>query len=93
MLRPLEDRVLIKMMEKEETTKSGIILAGNAQEKSQIATVLEVGPGLEEDGKRKEMYVKKGDKVIINSYAGTNVKYEGENYIIVKQDEILAIVD
>lgn len=93
MLRPLEDRVIIKMMEKEETTKSGIILAGNAQEKSQVATVLEVGPGLEEDGKRKEMYVKKGDKVVINSYAGTNVKYEGEDYIIVKQSDILAVVE
>ena len=93
MLRPLEDRVIIKMMEKEETTKSGIILAGNAQEKSQVATVLEVGPGVEEDGKRKEMYVKKGDKVIINSYAGTNVKYEGDDYIIVKQSEILAVVE
>ena len=93
MLRPLEDRVIIKMMEKEETTKSGIILAGNAQEKSQVATVLEVGPGLEENGKRKEMYVKKGDKVVINSYAGTNVKYEGEDYIIVKQSDILAVVE
>lgn len=80
------------MLEKEETTKSGIILAGNAQEKSQIATVLEVGPGEEEDGKKKEMYVKKGDKVVINSYAGTTIKYEGEELIIVKQADILAIV-
>lgn len=92
MLKPLGDRVVIKMLEKEETTKSGIILAGNAQEKSQIATVLEVGPG-EEDGKKKEMYVKKGDKVVINSYAGTTIKYEGEELIIVKQADILAIVE
>ena len=91
MLKPLGDRVVIKMLEKEETTKSGIILAGNAQEKSQIATVLEVGPG--EDGKKKEMYVKKGDKVVINSYAGTTIKYEGEELIIVKQADILAIVE
>ena len=81
------------LFKKEETTKSGIILAGNAQEKSQIATVLEVGPGEEEDGKKKEMYVKKGDKVVINSYAGTTIKYEGEELIIVKQADILAIVE
>ncbi len=93
MLKPLGDRVVIKMLEKEETTKSGIILAGNAQEKSQIATVLEVGPGEEEDGKKKEMHVKKGDKVVINSYAGTTIKYEGEELIIVKQADILAIVE
>ena len=93
MLKPLEDRVVIKMMEKEETTKSGIILAGNSGEKSQIAEVIEVGPGIEEDGKTKEMYVKKGDKVVINSYAGTNIKYEGEELIIVKQSDILAIVE
>ena len=93
MLKPLGDRVVIKMLEKEETTKSGIILAGNAQEKSQIATVLEVGPGEEEDGKKKEMYVKKGDKVVINSYAVTTIKYEGEELIIVKQADILAIVE
>ena len=93
MLKPLGDRVVIKMLEKEETTKSGIILAGNAQEKSQIATVLEVGPGEEEDGKKKEMYVKKGDKVVVNKYAGTEVKYEGEELIIVRQSDILAIAE
>ena len=93
MLKPLGDRVIIKMLEKEETTKSGIILAGNAQEKSQIATVLEVGPGEEKDGKRKEMCVKKGDKVVINSYVGTTIKYEGEELIIVRQEDILAIVE
>ena len=71
MLKPLSDRVIVKMTEKEETTKSGIILAGNAQEKSQIAEVLEVGPGELVNGKREEMTVKKGDKVYLSEYAGT----------------------
>ena len=81
------------MIESEETTKSGIILAGNAQEKPQIAEVLEVGPGEVIDGKRQEMLVKKGDKVVVNKYAGTEIKYEGQNLIIVKQSEILAIAE
>ena len=93
MLKPLADRVVIKMLEKEETTKSGIILAGNAQEKPQIAEVIEVGPGIEVDGNLQKMLVKKGDKVVVNKYAGTEVKYEGEDYIIVKQDDILAIAE
>ena len=93
MLKPLSDRVVIKMMESEETTKSGIILAGNAQEKPQIAKVVEVGPGKEVDGKLEKMLVKKGDKVVVNKYAATEVKYEGEDYIIVKQDDILAIAE
>ena len=93
MLKPLADRVLIKMMETEETTKSGIILAGKAQEKPQIAEVLEVGPGGKIDGNEVEMYVKKGDKVIVSKYAGTEVKYDGEELIIVKQNDILAIVE
>ena len=93
MLKPLSDRVVIKMMESEETTKSGIILAGNAAEKPQIAEVVEVGPGKEVDGKLEKMLVKKGDKVVVNKYAGTEVKYEGEDYIIVKQDDILAIAE
>ena len=93
MLKPLGNRVGIKMIESEETTKSGIILAGNAQEKPQIAEVIEVGPGLEVDGKLEKMLVKKGDKVVVNKYAGTEVKYEGTEYIILKQDEILAIVE
>ncbi len=93
MLKPLADRVVIKMIESEETTKSGIILAGNAQEKPQIAEVLEVGPGEVIDGKRQEMLVKKGDKVVVNKYAGTEIKYEGQNLIIVKQSEILAIAE
>ena len=70
-----------------------IILAGNAQEKPQFAEVVEVGPGLEVDGKLEKMLVKKGDKVVVNKYAGTEVKYEGEDYIIVKQSDILAVVE
>ena len=93
MLKPLSNRVVIKMLEKEETTKSGIILAGNAGEKPQIAEVIEVGPGDKIDGKLEEMYVKKGDNVIVSKYAGTEVKYEGIDYIIVKQDDILAIAE
>lgn len=93
MLKPLGSRVIIKMIESEETTKSGIILAGNATEKPQIAEVVEVGPGAEVDGKLEKMLVKKGDKVVVNRYAGTEVKYEGENYIIVKQEDILAIAE
>ena len=93
MIKPLCDRVLIKMVEAEETTKSGIILASSAQEKPQIAEVIEVGPGIELDGEKVKMQVKKGDKVITSKYSGTEVKYEGEEYIIVKQSDILAIVE
>ena len=93
MIKPLSDRVLIKMKEAEETTKSGIILAASSKEKPQIAEVIEVGPGEKIDGKLQEMCVKKGDKVIVSKYSGTEVKYEGVDYIIVKQDDILAIVD
>ena len=93
MIKPLGNRVLIKMKEGEETTKSGIILAGNAQEKPQIAEVIEVGPGEVIDGKKEEMLVKKGDNVIVSKYSGTEVKYEGTDYIIVKQEDILAIVE
>ena len=93
MLKPLSDRVVIKMLEKEETTKSGIILAANAQEKPQIAEVVEVGPGREVDGKLEKMLVKKGDKVVLNKYAGTEIKYEGEDYIIVKESDILALAE
>ena len=89
MIKPLKDRVLIKMIENEETTKSGIILASGAKEKPQIAEVVEVGPGDEEN----KIVVKKGDKVIVSKYAGTEVKYSGEDYIILKQDDILAIVE
>lgn len=93
MIKPLADRVLIKMKEGEETTKSGIILAGNSKEKPQIAEVIEVGPGKKVDGKIEEMYIKKGNNVIVSKYSGTEVKYEGVEYLIVKQDDILAIVD
>ena len=92
MIKPLGSRVLIKMKEGEEKTKSGIILAGNAQEKPQIAEVIEVGPGEKVDGKIEEVVVKKGDNVIVSKYSGTEVKYEGQEYIIVKQNDILAIV-
>jgi len=93
MLKPLQDRVVIKMIENEETTKSGIILSSGAKEKPQIAEIIEVGPGGEVEGKAIKMYVKKGYKVIVSKYAGTEVKYDGEEYIIVKQDDILAIVE
>ena len=89
MIKPLADRVLIKMEEAEETTKSGIILSSGSQEKPQIAKVIAVGPGTEE----VKMYIKEGDKVIINKYSGTQIKYEGTEYTIVKQEDILAIVD
>ena len=93
MIKPLSDIVLIKMKEAEETTKSGIILATKAQEKPQIAEVIEVGPGEKVNDKIQEMYVKKGDNVIVSKYAGTEVKYEGIDYMIVKQEDILAIVE
>lgn len=93
MIRPLQDRVVIKMVESEEVTESGIILPNNSKEKPQIAEVLEVGPGGNVDGKNIEMYIKKGDRVIINKYSGTEVKFEGQELIIVRQSDILAIVD
>ncbi len=93
MLKPLLDRVVVKMIEAEETTKSGIILTANSKEKPQIAEVLEVGPGGQVDGNEVKMYIKKGDKVVLNKYAGTEIKYEGEDLIIVKQSDILAIVE
>ena len=93
MIKPLGDRVLIKMIESEETTKSGIILSSGAKERPQIAEVIEVGPGEVVDGKTEEMKVKKGDKVIVNKYSGTEIKYEGEDLIIVKQSDVLAVVE
>ena len=92
-IKPLSDRLVIKMVEAEETTKSGIILAGSAKEKPQIAEVIAVGPGGIVDGKEVKMYVKAGDKVIFSKYAGTEVKLDGEEYIIVRQSDILAIVE
>lgn len=93
MIKPLGSRVLIKMKEGEEKTKSGIILAGSAQEKPQIAEVIEVGPGEKIEGKTEEMYVKKGDNIIVSKYSGTEVKYQGEDLIIVRQSDILAIAE
>ncbi len=93
MIKPLADRILIKMIEAEETTKSGIILSSNAKEKPQIAEVLAVGPGGNVEGKQIEMNIKVGDKVIVSKYSGTEIKYEGEDYIIVKQSDVLAIVE
>lgn len=93
MLKPLADRVVIKMIESEETTKSGIILAGSSKEKPQIAEVIEVGPGLTVDGKLEPMEVKKGDKVVVSKYSGTEIKYQGEELIIVRQSDILAIAE
>ncbi len=93
MLKPLQDRVVIKMMEGEETTKSGIILAANAKEKPQIAEVIAVGPGLMQDGKIVPVEVKVKDKVVVSKYSGTEVKYEGEELIIVRESDILAVVE
>ncbi len=93
MIKPLGDRVLIKMIESEETTKSGIILSPASKERPQIAEVLEVGPGEVVDGKTVEMKVKKGDKVIVNKYSGTEIKYDGQEMIIVKQSDVLAVVE
>ncbi len=92
-IKPLADRVVIKMVEAEETTKSGIILAGSAKEKPQVAEVVAVGPGGNVDGKEITMYLKPGDKVITSKYSGTEVKLDGEEYTIVRQNDILAIVD
>ena len=92
-LKPLADRVVIKMMESEETTKSGIILTGSAKEKPQVAEVLAVGPGGNVDGKEITMYVKVGDKVITSKYAGTEIKLDDEELMVVKQNDILAIVE
>lgn len=92
-IKPLADRVVIKMTEAEETTKSGIILAGSAKEKPQVAEVVAVGPGGNVDGKDVTMYLKVGDKVIASKYSGTEVKLDGEEYTIVRQGDILAIVE
>lgn len=92
-IKPLADRVVVKAVEMEETTKSGIILAASAQEKPQIAEVVAVGPGGIVDGKEVEMYVKVGDKVITSKYSGTEVKLDKEEYTIVRQGDILAVVE
>jgi chaperonin GroES len=92
-LRPLGDRVVIKKIEAEETTKSGIVLPGTAKEKPQMAEVVAVGPGKVEDGKEIKMEVKVGDKVIFSKYAGNEVKIDGQEYTILRQDDILAVVE
>ena len=92
-IKPLADRVVVKMAEAEETTKSGIILTAAAKEKPQVAEVVEVGPGGIVDGKEVEMTVKVGDRVITSKYSGTEIKLDGEEYIIVRQSDILAIVE
>lgn len=92
-LVPIGDRVVLKQLVAEETTKSGIVLPGTAQEKPQQAEVIAVGPGGMIDGNEVTMSVKAGDKVIYSKYAGTEVKLDGEEYIIVKQNDILAIVE
>ena len=92
-LKPLADRVVIKMVEAEETTKSGIILTSAAQEKPQVAEVIEVGPGGVVDGKEVEMTVRPGQRVITSKYSGTEIKLDGEEYIVVRQSDILAIVE
>ena len=91
-LAPLGDRVVLKQLEAEETTKSGIVLPGNAQEKPQQAEIIAVGPGGIVDGKEVEMQVAVGDKVIYSKYAGTEVKLDGEEFIVVRQSDIVAKV-
>lgn len=91
-LVPLGDKVVLKQLEAEETTKSGIVLPGQAQEKPQQAEVIAVGPGGMVDGKEVTMQVKTGDKVIYSKYAGTEVKLDGEEFIVVKQNDIVAVV-
>ncbi|MBO4450208.1 MAG: co-chaperone GroES [Saccharofermentans sp.] len=92
-IKPLADKVVVKKLQAEETTKSGIILSSGAQQKPQIAEIIAVGPGGVVDGNEIKMEVQVGQKVIIRDYAGTNVKLDGEEYIIVRQDDIAAIVE
>ena len=92
-LRPLGDKVVLKQLEAEETTKSGIILSSKAQEKPQEAEVIAVGPGGVVDGKEVAMQVKKGERVIYSKYAGTEVKLDGEVFIVVRQSDIVAVVE
>lgn len=92
-VKPLGDRVVIKNIEMEETTKSGIVLPGAAKEKPQMAEVIAVGPGGMVDGKEVQMHVSVGQKVIYSKYAGTEVKIDGQEIIIVRQNDILAVVE
>ncbi len=91
-IKPLGDRVLIKRLEAEEKTKSGIVLPGSAKEQPQMAEVIAVGPGGVVDGKEIKMEVKSGDRVIFSKYAGTDIKVDGEEYMLLSQKDILAIV-
>ena len=92
-VKPLADRVVIKSLEVEETTKSGILLAGSAKEKPQVAEVLAVGPGGLVDGKEVVMQVKPGDKILFAKYSGSEFKVEGKEVVIIRQSDILAIVE
>ena len=92
-LTPLADRVILKMVEAEETTKGGIILTGSAKEKPSVAEVISVGPGGMVDGKEVVMQLKAGDRVITGKYTGTEVKIDGEEYTIVRQSDVLAVVE
>ena len=92
-IKPLADRIVIKMVEAEETTKSGIILAGSAKEKPQVAEVVAVGPGGVVDGKEVKMYLTPGERVLMRKYAGTEVKLDGQEFTILRQDDVLAIVE
>ena len=92
-IKPLADRVVIKLVEEEETSKGGLILTGSAKEKPQVAEVIAVGPGGNVDGKEIKMQVTEGQKVIYSKYAGTEVKIDGEELIIVRQSDILAVVE
>lgn len=92
-IKPLADRIVIKMTESEETTKGGLILAAASKEKPQIAEVVAVGPGGIVDGEKIEMYLKVGDKVLLSKYAGTEVKVDNVEYTILRQSEVLAIVE
>ena len=92
-IKPLGDKVVIKMLESEETTKSGIVLPGAAKEKPQLAEIVAVGPGAVVDGKKVPMEVKVGDKVLMSKYAGTEFKIDGNEYTVLKQSDILAIVE
>ena len=92
-IKPLLDRVVVKMVEAEETTKSGIILTGSAKEKPQVAQIVAVGPGGVVDGVEVKMYLSVGDKVLISKYAGSEVKLDGVDYTIVRQADVLAIVE
>ena len=92
-IKPLADRVVVKVAEAEETTKGGIILTGSAKEKPQFAEVVAVGPGGDVDGKEVKMEVKPGDQVIYSKYAGTEVKLEEEEYIVVRQNDIVAVIE